>query len=182
MAQGEFLRQVRASSEEAHQYLGSDGRTRGHYRGAAVVVGLLLLAAGVIAFAVSGDVPWSGGPGHGLAGFSLNRAGGVLLVVLGVLVLVGALAPGNPGAAALTGTGVLMLLVGLLNLAVFRTGANVVAFSVVDVCGLWVLAMATLWCGMHTWDLEEHRTLLGDHPTEYREPTAHRTEDGEPSR
>jgi membrane-bound ClpP family serine protease len=171
MPDGEFVRQVRASSEEAHQYLQTDHDAHGRYRIAAMLVALVLAATGVVALVTAGDVPFSGPAGHGFLGLSLNRAGGVLLLALAAAVLAAALMRGSLGAGALTGVGILILLVGLLVLAVNRTPANVVAFSVIDVCALWLAAMVVLWCGMHTFEADEHRTLLGDQKTEYREPS-----------
>ena len=172
MADGEFVRQVRASSEEAHQYLDVNHPARGRYRVAALVVGLVLAANGAVALVLATDVPFSGPTGQGFLGLTLNRAGGILLLAVAAVVLAGALLPGNRGAVAMTATGVLVLLLGLLVLALHRTAANVVAFSVVDVCALWVAGLAVLWCGMFAWEAEGgHRTLFGDHPTEYREAT-----------
>jgi hypothetical protein len=174
---GEFVRHVRTSSQEAHQYLEVDHPARRTYRTAAVLVGLLLAALGVVALVVAGDVPFSGHAGHGWLGLTLNRAGGVFLLALAAVVILGAAAPGNISAAALTGAGVLMLVLGLVVLTVNRTSLNVVAFSTVDVCVLWLFALAVLWCGMHSWESGgrnlrsgDRRTLLGDHPTEYQEP------------
>jgi hypothetical protein len=49
----------------------------------------------------------------------------------------------------------------------------VLAFSVLDVCALWLVGMIVLWCGMHTWPsgAGHSRTLLGADNTEYREPS-----------
>jgi hypothetical protein len=183
---GEFVRHVRTSSQEAHQYLDVNDPARRAYRAAALVIGLLLAALGVVALVVAGDVPFAGHAGHGWLGLTLNRAGGVFLLALAVIVIVGAVAPGNLGAAVLTGAGVLMLILGLAVLTLNRTSLNVLAFSTVDVCVLWLFALAVLWCGMHSWESgnEEpggggaggggpggggQRTFLGDQPTEYRE-------------
>jgi hypothetical protein len=171
MPDGEFVRQVRASSEEAHQYLPTDHPARGGYRVAARLAALLLAVVGVVALVTAGDVPFAGRAGHGFLGLSLNRAGGVLLLVLAVVVLAAASMRGNAGAGVLTGVGVLILLLGLLVLAVNRTGANVFAFSVIDVCALWIPGLVVLWGGMHSFQAEQHRTLLGDQTSEYREPS-----------
>jgi hypothetical protein len=174
MPDGEFVRQVRASSEEAHQYLEVNHPARGAYRVAALACAGLYALVGVVALVVSTDVPASGEFGHGWWGLTLNRAGGVLLLALAVLVVLGALLPGNRGAGALTGLGVLILLVGLAFLALSRTSANVVAFSIVDICALWVVGVGVLWCGMHTWvaGSGHGRTALGDDAREYRRTPA----------
>jgi len=175
---GEFVRHVRASSQEAHQYLGVNDLARSGYRRAAFLLGLLLAGLGVVALVVAGDVPFSGHAGHGWLGLTLNRAGGVFLLALAAVVILGAVAPGNLGAAVLTGAGVLILILGLAVLTVNRTSLNVVAFSTVDVCVLWLFALTVLWCGMHSWESSDdwgssgrdRRTFLGDEPTEYQEP------------
>jgi hypothetical protein len=174
---GEFVRQVRTSSPEAHQYLEVNHPARNGYRTAALLTGLLLAALGVVALVVAGDVPFGGHAGHGWLGLTLNRAGGVFLLALAALVVFGAVAPGNLGAAVLTGAGVLMLVLGLAVLIVNRTSLNVVAFSTVDVCVLWLFALAVLWCGMYSWETgawgasgRDRRTFLGNEPTDYEEP------------
>ena len=169
MPEGEFVRQVRASSVESHQYLEGSHPARNRYRAAALLVGLLLAALGVVALVIAGDAPFAGRSGHGFLGLILNQAGGVLLLAIAVAVVLAAAVGGNIGAAALTGVGIVILLLGLVILALSRTGANVVAFSVIDVCVLWVAGLGVPWCGMHTWDLEEHRTLLGAVKAEHQE-------------
>lgn len=173
MAGGEVVKQVRASSPEAHQYVEVNQPGRYGYRVAAGLVGLVYAAFGVIALAVAGDVPFAGEQGHALLGLSLNRGTGVLLLAAALLVLAAAATPGNRGATTLTAGAVLLLAVGLFFLAVFRTGANIVAFSIVDVVAFWVLAMIVLWCGMHTFEADDegHRTVLANDRTEYvRQP------------
>lgn len=163
--------QVRASSPEAHQYVEVNQPGRGGYRVVAAVVALVYATFGVVALVVAGDVPASGRAGHLLIGLSLNRATGILLLAAALVVLAGVAAPGNAGGFALTGGGVLLLLAGLFFLAVFRTGANLVAWTIVDVCAFWVLAMIVFWCGMHLFEAEDgvHRGALGDSPHEYQE-------------
>jgi hypothetical protein len=175
---GELVRHVRASSQEAHQYLDVNNPARRGYRTAALLAGLLLAAVGVVALVVADDVPFSGHTGHGWLGLILNRAGGVLLLALAAVVVFGAVAPGNLGAAMLTGAGALMLVLGLAVLAVNRTSVNVVAFSIVDVCMLFLVALGVLWCGMHSWESgdwgsggRDRRTFLAAEPTEYQEPS-----------
>jgi hypothetical protein len=174
MADGEFVRQVRASSEESHQYLEVNQSARGAYRVTALVCAAVYAAVGVVALVLATDVPFSGESGHGWWGLILNRAGGVLLIALAVLVAVSALLPGNTGAGMLTGAGVVVMLVGLFFLAVYRTSANVVAFTVIDVIALWVVGVAVFWCGMNSFVAGDHRgrTVLGDDHREYRDATA----------
>ncbi|HSV64880.1 MAG TPA: hypothetical protein VLJ59_03090 [Mycobacteriales bacterium] len=163
MTDSEMIRQLRTSSDETRQHVAVNDPARGAYRRAAVVFALLLASTGLVALVVSMDVPVTGRFGHGLAGLTVNRATGVLLVVLAGLTAASAILPGNRGAVALTGAGMLMLLTGLFFLTFSRTDANIVAFSVVDVSALWVVAMGVLWCGLHLWEAadDEPRTLAG---------------------
>jgi hypothetical protein len=174
MAGGEFVDQVRASSPEAHQYVEVNQPGRGGYRIAAVVVAGVYAVFGVIALLATDDVPFTGEAGHSLFGLSLNGGTGILLLASAVVVLIGAAAPGNAGAVLLTGGGLLLLLVGLFFLAVFRTSANVVAWTVIDVSAYWTLAMVVFWCGMHLFEADEdddsqHRSALGEDSREYLE-------------
>jgi hypothetical protein len=171
MAGGEFMDQVRASSPEAHQYVAVNQPGRRGYRVVCGVVAVGYAAVGAIALLVADDVPFTGEHGHSFIGLSLNRGTGVLLLATALLVLVGALAPGNAGAFLLTGGGVLTMLAGLFFLAVFRTAANVVAWTVIDVVAYWVLGMVVFWCGMHLFEAggERRRGALGDDHTEYLE-------------
>lgn len=158
---GEGVGSLQDSAGESRQLLVVDHPGRPAYRRLAVVIGLLFVGFGVAALVIAGDVPFAGKAGHGLLGLVANRATGVLWLLLGLLVVLGAALPDNAGAYTLTGAAGLIVLVGLIFLAVSRTDANVVAYSVMDVCVTWVAGMAVLWCGMHTFVLGADFMPLG---------------------
>jgi hypothetical protein len=164
----EPMQQLRASSEEAHQYLPVNHPARGTYRTVAVVLGLVLALLGVIMLVTSG------GGWHQL---TYTRTTGVFLLVLGVVVVASALLPAPHRGPVLTVVAAVMLVLGLFVLAVYRTRVNVVHFSVLDVCAYWLLSLAVLWCGMHLWEHgpeqadTQGRNLLGGEPSEHYRPT-----------
>jgi peptidoglycan/LPS O-acetylase OafA/YrhL len=184
VAGDEQIQQLRASSQEAHQYLPVNYPSSGVYRTAVVVLAAVMAVLGAAALVAAGGVPFAGREPRGWHQFTYNRATGVLLLMLAAVVLGGAFLPGRRRGPAVTVTGAGMLALGLLVLAVNRTPANVVAFSVLDVVAFWLLALGVLWSGMHLWESPETeepegRNLLGGHPSEhYRQaPAAGRTEE-----
>jgi len=175
MAGDEQIQQYRASSQEAHQYLPVNHGARGGYRVAALVLGVLLAALGLVALVAATGVPFAGREVRGWHQFTYNRATGVLLLAVAAVVLGSTLAPARRRGPALTVAGAVMLVLGLLVLAVNRTAANLVGFSVLDVCAFWLLALAVLWSGMHMWEAPEldepaGRNLLGGRPDEHYRP------------
>jgi hypothetical protein len=152
---------LQTSAEESRQRLVLNDPGRPAYHVLAAVVGVLFAVFGLAALVVAGDVPFAGRVGHGLVGLVVNRSTGILWVGLGLLTVLGAVGRGNMGAYLLTGSAALIVLVGLIFLSVYRTDANVVAYSVVDICVTWVAGMVVLWCGMHTFVLDEDSRLRG---------------------
>jgi hypothetical protein len=151
--------QLQESAEDSRQLLVVNHPHQGAYRVLAAVIGVLFVAFGLAALLLAGDVPFAGRFGHGLLGLVVNRSTGILWVGLGLLVVLGAVLPANTGAYTLTGSSAVILLVGLAFLSVSRTDANVVAYSVVDICVTWVAAMVVLWCAMHTFVLDQDHKL-----------------------
>lgn len=155
MSEDEGIGPLQESSDDSRQLLVVNHPRRPAYRMLAGLIGGLFVLFGVIALFVAGDVPAAGRFGHGLVGLVVNRSTGIVWIVFGLVVLLGAVLADNTGAYTLTASSLLILVVGLFFLGVSRTPANLVAYSVMDVCVTWVAGMVVGWCAMQTFVLDE---------------------------
>lgn len=159
MDEGGLRMQTKASSEDSRQVLPADHPHQTSFRVTAVVIGLVFAAFGVIALLVSGDVPSSGPVGHEILGLHVNRTTGIFWIAFGALTILGAVITSNLGAYLLCLVSLAIMLVGLVFLSFYRTSANVVAYSVIDVAATWVLSLGVIWCGLHLFTLNDDTYL-----------------------
>jgi hypothetical protein len=117
------------------------------YRYSAGVIGLGLLVFGVLGF--TGGLGFFDTTGNKVAGLSTNTLLSTVSVVVGLLLIGGAAIGGNIAAELNTVIGALFLLSGLANLAVLRTGANILNFSMRNVIFSFVSGLLLFTFGLY---------------------------------
>lgn len=120
------------------------------YRFVAALAGLYLLVAGVIGVLQTAGAPFFDRSGGAWSlGLRVNPAGSWLLVLLGALILAGAVIGGNVHhhLSMVVGWGVLGI--AMFVLAAMQTDVNVVHASMVNVIALTVVGLAALLAGLY---------------------------------
>jgi hypothetical protein len=129
------------SSDETRQVLPLNHPSRSGFRVAAATAGLVTGVWALVAV----------GPSH--------RVTAALLVAAVLAMLVSA-PRGNVGAAASTGLGAVLLLLGLAQLAITRTSLNVLHASVLNVAGVLLLGLVVGACGLYEWETDDHGRMV----------------------
>ncbi|MFG1610713.1 DUF4383 domain-containing protein [Actinoplanes sp. NPDC049265] len=125
-------------------------RLRQTYRFVAAIAGLYLLAAGVIGISqTAGDPFFDRAGGAWSLGLRVNPAGAWLLVLLGVVVLGGAVIGGNLHHHLSMVAGWGLLGIAAILLAVMQTDANVLHASMINVVVLILAGLAVLTAGLY---------------------------------
>lgn len=117
------------------------------YRFGAGVIGGSLLVFGVLGFADA--LGFFDTRGDQLAGLSTNTLLSAISVVVGLVLVAGAIIGGNIASELNAVVGVLFLLSGFVNLAVLRTSANVLNFSMRNVIFSFVSGLVLLTFGLY---------------------------------
>jgi hypothetical protein len=125
-------------------------RLRPAYRALAALTGVYLGAFGVAGIArthdrplfAQTDLPW-------VLGLRTNLALAALFTVLGVLLIAAAVVGRNIDQLVNLAVGIGFVTLGLFELCVLRTGANVLAFSMVNCNVVFVLGLVLLTAGMY---------------------------------
>lgn len=117
------------------------------YRIAAGAIGVGLLVFGVLGLV--DQLAFFDTVGNTVAGLSTNVVLSGISVVVGLVLIVGAVIGGNTSAALNTVVGTLFLLSGIANLAVLRTSVNVLNFSMRNVIFSFVSGMLLLTFGLY---------------------------------
>jgi hypothetical protein len=84
----------------------------------------------------------------------------IVLIIAGVLAVLVSLPGGNFGAAATITLGTLLLVLGLLQLGITHTSANVLHASVLNVCGALLLGLIVGGCGLYEWETDDHGRMV----------------------
>jgi hypothetical protein len=132
-------------------HLPVDHHLRGFYRGLCLLAGALMAAFGVAAFVVTRDrgEEWFGQSGERVWGLTANPASALGILALGILVLGVALIGRQAQVWLNVALGGALMLVGLVALALLRTSANYLAFSIANVNVTFVLGTLLLTAGMY---------------------------------
>ena len=117
------------------------------YRFSAGVIGAGLLVFGVLGFADA--LGFFDTRGDQLAGLSTNTLLSAISVLVGLILIAGAIIGGNIAAELNAVVGVLFLLSGLVNLAVLRTSANILNFSMRNVIFSFLSGLLLLTFGLY---------------------------------
>ena len=121
------------------------------YRALAGLAGVFLLVLGVIgvtrtsgldAFARE-DLPW-------IFGMRVNPAFAWLSIILGAVVVLGAVLGRNIDYFVNWTIGVLLMVLGTAALAYLQTDANILAFSMTNVIGVYLLAIVIFTAGLYS--------------------------------
>ena len=120
------------------------------YRALAAVVGLALVAFGVIGFIQTGGEGLFGHPEAKIAGLGGNLAASILAVVIGAVVLLTAVVGRNVDTATHRVLGWTLLVIGSYELAVSRTDANFLDFSIGTVTLFYTLGILLILSGLYT--------------------------------
>jgi hypothetical protein len=129
------------------EHLPVDHRLNQVYRVGAGLMGLVLLAFGILGFL--DKVGFFSTHGHDVAGLSSNGALSVLSIIVGVLLFVGMVIGGNFASSLNMVLGVLFILSGFINLAILDTNANYLAFRMPNVLFSFVFGLVLMTFGMY---------------------------------
>jgi hypothetical protein len=84
----------------------------------------------------------------------------IVMIVAGVAAVLVSLPGGNITAAASTGLGALIILLGLVQLGITSTSLNVLHASVLNICGFLVLGVVVGTCGLYEWETDDHGRIV----------------------
>jgi hypothetical protein len=112
-------------------HLPMDHRASAVYRVGGALVGIVLLVFGIASLTASST--FSGVSGDIVLGLETNRLLGILSVVMGLLLLGGAVVGGNLASNLNTVVAAVFLLAGLASLCVLRTSVNIFGFGMPNV-------------------------------------------------
>ncbi|MGW6965090.1 DUF4383 domain-containing protein [Streptomyces zaomyceticus] len=117
------------------------------YRAGAAFCGLVLLVFGSLGFADALD-PFSTS-GRNIAGLTTNTTLSVISVVVGLLLLAGAVRGGNFASTLNMAVGSLFLLSGFVHLFILDRSANILDFGMTNVMFSFVMGLLILTFGMY---------------------------------
>ena len=117
------------------------------YRFGAGLVGAVLLVFGVLGF--FDQLAFFSSEGDRVAGLSTNSVLSTISVVVGVVLIAGAVIGGNTAANVNSIVGALFLVSGFANMCVLRTSWNVLNFSMANVIFSFVVGTALLAFGLY---------------------------------
>lgn len=127
-----------------------DHRLRGFYRALCVLSGLTLVVWGVIAFGKTSGMDMFDQDGERVLGLSANPALAIASIAVGALVVLVTLIGRNADMVGNFLLGAALMIVGLAALAVLRTSANYLAFSIANVNVIFVIGTILLTGGMYS--------------------------------
>jgi hypothetical protein len=119
------------------------------YRALAALVGLYLIVFGVLGFILTADEGLFGRAGDRVLGQGTNLFWSIVSVVIGVAVLVATVLGRNLDVAVNTYLGWTLLVIGSLALAVIRTDANILDFSISTVVVSYLAGLGLILAGQY---------------------------------
>ena len=119
------------------------------YRAIAALVGLYLIVFGVLGFVLTADEGLFGRAGDRVLGQGTNLFWSIVSVVIGVAVLIATVLGRNLDVAVNTYLGWTLLVIGSLALAVIRTDANILDFSISTVIACYLAGLALIVAGLY---------------------------------
>ncbi|WP_405774089.1 DUF4383 domain-containing protein [Streptomyces sp. NBC_00859] len=129
------------------EHLPVDHRLSRVYRFGAGLMGLVLLAFGILGLV--DKIGFFNTGGDMVAGLNTNGALSVLSIVIGLILLVGAVIGGNISSMLNMVIGVLFIISGFVNLALIGTSANFLAFHMQNVLFSFVVGLLLMTFGMY---------------------------------
>ncbi|MFD0020372.1 DUF4383 domain-containing protein [Streptomyces sp. NPDC058382] len=129
------------------EHLPVDHRLSRVYRGGAGLMGLVLLAFGILG--LIDKIGFFDTGGDTVAGLSTNGALSVLSICVGLLLFVGMMVSGNFASTLNMVLGILFILSGFVNLALLDTGLNFLAFKIQNVLFSFVVGLLLMMFGMY---------------------------------
>ncbi|MFG2137579.1 DUF4383 domain-containing protein [Streptomyces sp. NPDC048650] len=129
------------------EHLPVDHRLSRIYRAGAGVMGLVLVAFGVLG--LTHNIGFFDTGGDTVAGLNTNGALSVLSIVVGAILVAGTVIGGNFASTLNIVWGGLFLLSGFVNLALLQTGANFLAFRIQNVLFSFLVGLLLLVFGMY---------------------------------
>ncbi|MEV7227840.1 MULTISPECIES: DUF4383 domain-containing protein [Polymorphospora] len=119
------------------------------YRAIGALIGLYLIVFGVLGFIETGSGEFFAQDGSAVLGQGTNLGFSVVSAVLGVIILVATGLGRNIDAAVNKWLGYLFMALGLGELAVLRTDANIFNFTVATVVVTMIIGIVLLMAGMY---------------------------------
>ncbi|GGU57002.1 hypothetical protein GCM10010211_22190 [Streptomyces albospinus] len=141
------LQQLKRRRAQLDEHLPVDHRLSRVYRIGAGLMGLVLVAFGILG--LTHRIGFFDTGGSTVAGLNTNGALSVLSIVVGALLVGGMLIGGNFASSWNILWGTLFLLSGFLNLALLQTDANFLAFKIQNVLFSFVVGLLLLVFGMY---------------------------------
>ncbi|MCZ4512943.1 DUF4383 domain-containing protein [Streptomyces sp. ActVer] len=129
------------------EHLPVDHRLSKFYRVGAGLMGLVLLAFGILG--LIDKVGFFDTGGDTVAGLNTNGALSLLSICVGLLLFVGMVIGGNVASTLNMILGVLFILSGFVNLALLDTGFNFLAFRIQNVLFSFVVGVMLMFFGMY---------------------------------
>ncbi|MEV0264848.1 DUF4383 domain-containing protein [Streptomyces sp. NPDC050617] len=139
--------QARRRRATLDEHLPTDHRLSRVYRAGAGLMGLVLLAFGILG--LIDKVGFFSTRGDTVAGLNTNGTLSVLSIAVGALLFVGMVIGGNFASTLNIGLGVLFILSGFVNLALLDGGYNFLAFRIQNVLFSFVVGVLLLIFGMY---------------------------------
>ncbi|WLQ48115.1 DUF4383 domain-containing protein [Streptomyces poriferorum] len=129
------------------EHLPVDHRLSRVYRGGAGLMGLVLLAFGILG--LIDKIGFFDTGGDTVAGLSTNGALSVLSICVGLLLFTGMIIGGNFASTLNMVLGIAFVLSGFVNLALLDTGLNFLAFEMQNVIFSFVVGLMLMMFGMY---------------------------------
>ncbi|MGG2463260.1 DUF4383 domain-containing protein [Streptomyces sp. RGM 3693] len=141
------LRRFKRRRTQINEHLPVDHRLSQVYRIGAGVMGLVLLAFGILG--LTHNIGFFDTGGSTAAGLNTNGALSVLSIVVGALLFAGMVIGGNFASTLNIVLGGLFLLSGFVNLGLLQTDSNFLAFKIQNVLFSFVVGLLLLVFGMY---------------------------------
>jgi hypothetical protein len=119
------------------------------YRAIAGIIGVYLIAFGVLGLILTADEGLFGRAGDRVLGQGTNLFWSIVCILLGILVLAATVVGRNIDVAVYTYLGWAVLVVGTYCLAAIRTDANFLDFSVATVIVTYLIGLALILAGYY---------------------------------
>lgn len=119
------------------------------YRVGGALVGVLLVALGVLAYLANRDDLTARSAADVVGLLHGNGVLGIILGVVGLVALLGAVVGGNLASAVNLAVGALLMLIGLIGLCLIRSPINVIGIDVPMVIALFVIGIVAAACGLY---------------------------------
>jgi hypothetical protein len=129
------------SAEESRQVIPLNHPARGRFRVAAALAGVVTIVWSLIAIGPTDRVT-------------------IAMIIAGALAVLVSLPGGNVSAAGSIALGMVLIVLGLLQLGITDSSANVLHASVLNVCGVLLLGLIVGACGLYEWETDDHGRMV----------------------